>query len=306
MKKMKKDVYLRGLGAIREMWRACDRASSIFLLNSPLRKKECKDTIGLSHEAVANCAVITKEGWDHSHNSACHAGLGEGYEMEKFDGEVLAIASKTQMKSSFYYNSPLSIRFYDWLLNRSPWAEVFVTKSGKLGARRGVVCHTNVPSNLLLGGLIASRVAWEHINIMATWGKLTEAGVDESLAFFLAHGVDLSYKEASFNGMAGHCALRKKGISERSLEAFYRNIPVIQNELYSSDRRYNDIHATFEHTDKTIDFELLMRNLKRKGGNILPNPFARSIVHSSNVSSDEALLFLVDYSSNLIKEWNNA
>jgi len=78
------------------------------------------------------------------------------------------------------------VKFYDWLFNVSPWAKVFVTKCGKQAVKeRWLVVHTEVPSNLMLGALMASRIPSESSNPMFVMNDLAELGVPQSLGFLI-------------------------------------------------------------------------------------------------------------------------
>jgi len=98
-----------------------------------------------------------------------------------------------------------ALRYYDWLLNRSPFADIFLEKDVSNILEVGLLLSTDHPNNLVLLALIASRWATEihSKEITARWPtyqKLLKAGATENEAFIFAH---------LFNGKDGGTVLQR-------------------------------------------------------------------------------------------------
>lgn len=78
------------------------------------------------------------------------------------------------------------VHYFDWLFNDSPWNSIFVTKSGaQAWDERHLVVRTDVPSNLLIGGLMASRVVSESSNPMFVMYDMKDTNIPMNLAFLI-------------------------------------------------------------------------------------------------------------------------
>lgn len=123
--------------------------------------------------------------------SACHAALRRHAPRAQAIGTLV---------NSYYFNLHLkngeitrrdALLYFDWLLNRSPWAEVFITKNSKFAIQYGVLCRTDVPGNMLLSACTAIRYVIENPRpaIVALFNRFVSNGNDENTSFLLAHKV---------------------------------------------------------------------------------------------------------------------
>jgi len=118
----------------------------------------------------------------HCRNTACHAGLDSG---SVYDHTPVRVFSTIWPDKALPV--PDQYAYLDWLLNRSPYRNVFVSKSAHLALDRGfIVAKGDSNASHMVGGLVASRRLWEYIGIVGLWARLVEVGVQENLAFFLA------------------------------------------------------------------------------------------------------------------------
>uniref|UniRef100_UPI00015543C0 hypothetical protein ORF070 n=1 Tax=Pseudomonas phage PA11 TaxID=347327 RepID=UPI00015543C0 len=109
-----------------------------------------------------------------STNQVCHFGL------KSLPTNSLAVISGLQPK---YIGNLLNTKegeaYLDWLLNRSPYSKVFVTKSAKDAIKNScIIADSSAPSNLLAAGLVASRRLWEANHILIVWHDLVHAGMN--------------------------------------------------------------------------------------------------------------------------------
>ena len=174
--------------------------------------------------------VVFRKGKTARGRGACHAALGNNYK-RTYQGALSVVSLITVdrlegRRIAKGYTTP----YYRWLLNVSPWASVFITKCPKEAMKKGVILRTDVPSNLLGGALIASRYGWEGQGSgfapkqqVYTWGQLRKRGVDESLAFLMAHQARPRNGQLFWdNTNGGHEALSLTQMSRTSVTSFLK------------------------------------------------------------------------------------
>lgn len=132
--------------------------------------------------------------------------------------------------------------FYDWLFNRSPWANVFVEKSYQQARLLGVVARVDLPANLIATAMIASRFmtetyASEQRYRRAIYKELRNIGYDEATSFVFAHlfnSVNVSkglYPVHFSRFSSGHSVFYATGISEGYFRNFFNNTPPNLSEV---------------------------------------------------------------------------
>jgi len=128
----------------------------------------------------------------HAYKGVCHGKLRHNdYSASDYEYIVSLVApsfiTKTTARSDdlgLFAISPIkySTEYYSWLFNKSPWKDAFASKKIIQGT---IVVSCDVPSNYMLGALIASRVPWEW-HILKTWSKLVKEGIDPSFALMVS------------------------------------------------------------------------------------------------------------------------
>src|SRR5690606_7904111 len=119
----------------------------------------------------------------------CHAGLNSGHlHMVK---DPVAVFNQVQKLRS---GDDVASRYFEWLLNYSPFRSVFVTKSiRRVMSSNLIITDTETPANLMVGGLIATRLAWENytengnFRSCILWDLIVQRGLHPNAAFVLAH-----------------------------------------------------------------------------------------------------------------------
>ena len=78
-----------------------------------------------------------------------------------------------------------SLRFLHYLLNKSPYAGAFISKSAGQAIKNGyVLVSLDVPANMAVGGMIALRYGcWEYATTSKVFNDFVAAGVDEDAAW---------------------------------------------------------------------------------------------------------------------------
>jgi len=95
--------------------------------------------------------------------------------------------------------------YIDYVLNRSPYCEVFYTKNIEEAIEGGVLINVDLPNNLVLGGMTALRTSWEFPHLVSFFKELVENGVSEDIAFLGAHCVVERGGEYNFENITrGH------------------------------------------------------------------------------------------------------
>jgi len=70
-----------------------------------------------------------------------------------------------------------------WVLKKSPWQEVFHTKLSSVAIEKGIICRVNVPSNMLIAGLMVVRTITENTAKIIVWNELVGYGIDPTYAY---------------------------------------------------------------------------------------------------------------------------
>jgi hypothetical protein len=135
------------------------------------------------------------------------------------------------------------VKFYDWLFNESPWADVFITKNGKQAVEeRWLVVHTDVPSNQMVGALMASRIPSESSNPMFVMNDLEEFGVPRTMGFLIGQclaGGDKREGSAKWGDTTAEHRCISAGQMTRSVALNFLEGQLVEpNEHYVDNTRY--------------------------------------------------------------------
>jgi hypothetical protein len=170
------------------------------------------------------------------------------------------------------------LAFYDWLFNRSPYADCFMYKSAKNALReKCAVLRTDQPGNILQGALICTRNTWEFAPHIRIWHRLVQEGVNENLAFILCYCV--SEREGAIKATSAsrdHVAISTRIMTMQGAKAFLAGAPLKKTELYNKGGTYEGVIAAFE--GRGNPFFPVFKNLfdsfgKKSSGN---NPFIKA------------------------------
>ena len=197
---------------------------------------------------------------------ACYAALMSlDYHRHHGHPAILISTIKESFQGYPRESKKLAIRYLNWLINYSPYRFVFHTKSGKEAFELGVVCKTKIPSNLIVGGLIAVREVTDIPSKIATWYKLIKLGVPSSFAYYMSYLLYYRSEENTFeltNVSEWHRSLDVNSISKKSIKNFLLgNI-----EINNKDFLYDNVDYTnpdrFWHEPK--DYSYFFPYIKRK------------------------------------------
>ena len=120
-----------------------------------------------------------------SSNQSCHAGMSQ---LAGCSRVVNALMTGEGYATGRVLSEEVELWFIDYILNRSPYAETFITKDAvKAREQRYTVSSGDYPANHVAAGMVALRRLWEYTYVAAATYSLAKAGVNEDLAFLLAH-----------------------------------------------------------------------------------------------------------------------
>lgn len=181
-----------------------------------------------------------------------------------------------------------SVRYLDWLCNRSPWRKAFVSKSARQAYKqRTVVLSTTVAGNLMGGAGVAVRRLWEYPIILRVWLELTARGVPEALSYYLATCADTCYRQPISWGYGeiGHHNLAVHSMDAEALVAFIKGKPERVKGSYASGATYDEYSHMWQKGKETPFQEWVVKNFPTKPikdgaveeAKVMANPFAKAI-----------------------------
>lgn len=215
--------------------------------------KNCKWSGTADYYMASNTKIVA------GGNTACHAGLAE-YGRNKAPG-LFAVVSAFMVNyggaygaGSYKDNTKEEIHmFVHWLLNESPYSSAFVSKSANYAIKQKcVISNGYAPSNLMVGGLVASRRLWEYSYVVRVFCELAKRGVNKDLAFLLAHlpSVQTKPKDNSeltwTNPLSGHTSLDMYKMSLEACRNFIEHKIQDPNPPYIEQNKFNYYDSMYE------------------------------------------------------------
>lgn len=276
--------------------------------------REWIDTEGVKWAETNRTAYfgfIHKDGTSSSlEGGACHATvLGYG----RYTPTAAIISRIRRDGADNCKQSENSVRFYDWLFNRSPFASVFMYKVAQARFDEGwCVVSANHPANLVQGALITSRNSWEFPQNVDRWAKLVDLGVDENLAYLMVHFLsDMDKTTISLTRRSHQHVALGLGLSHKGAKAYVTCQPLNLHKKYSEGGEATGVFSLFESGEAGSSpfLDKLTEDLKEyiKG---IPktkcmNPFAAAKAKSGDenkvsVSYEKLAEFLIQYKDKVI------
>jgi hypothetical protein len=212
-----------------------------------------------NHYDVTSLSIITVEGKPSLlTNHACHAGLHQ-VGSHKINTIVHHIQKVREDRKYKEYEEDKNI-FLEWMIGFSPWKGIFRYDFKESLDRNVLVCNTNHPNNLLVGGLISARLLSEFVSRLRVFASLVKEGVTPNSAFFFSHCYISTDKELVVNATSAHTGISPY-CNEKTLTHFLKGQPQKLNPTYWDYHRYGDIHHTWwDNDDETYHY----------GGGVVP------------------------------------
>lgn len=193
-----------------------------------------------------------------------------------------------------------TLAYYDWLINRSPWAEGFSHKGcvkELVEKTRYVSCNVSAPANLFQGGLVATRQPWEHPGVVRVFNLLVGKGVEENTAFLLGSlfSVKADGNLTPVLHPSGHFPIDVSSMTREDCVRFINNNPHILKGPYKGDAEVKRVHGMFGSLpwDETSNLKKYMKEIGKKAGAKkgvdTTNPFAAAKKTTTDCVSVEDL-----------------
>lgn len=216
-----------------------------------LAKEKLLSTPDNGHNGEAILVTCTRADEPRILVGPCH-----GFARRAGTPETVGIVTRIVRESGRYQDQQgmLSreelIHYYDFLLNRSPWADMYLHKSSAEAVKnKCLTVRTDRPGNLVQGALIATRHTWEYSSNVKLFCRLTmEYGCDEHVSYILAFM--MSYNMGSeMVAMAGmendHLSFSPYDMAAQGYEAFLSHTPLVTTNLYNEGGRPEGVKAAW-------------------------------------------------------------
>ncbi len=193
-------------------------------------------------------------------NTACHAGLSYGVGYGRKDPKITTIVHHIQDDRGTLYDDKDQLKedrtlFFEWLIQYSPYKDIFRYRNlGETLDRNVLVCDVLHMDNVLVGGLISSRIVSEYTGMLKVFAGLVREKVDPSLAFYYTHRYQASgatltpYTASSHTGISGSMGIK-------SVKNFITGNVTTKRKLYWETQTYESIHhAWWDKDDRSPQY----------------------------------------------------
>jgi hypothetical protein len=154
---------------------------------------------------------------------------------------------------------PKAQAYWEYLVNQSPWKDVFLTKCLDEAAVQGVLINTELPANFAMQGIIGTREPHEFPNRVELWYDVVQAGGDPDLMFPVMECVQ-HYEVAGAcgntvrvlkEGRAGdiHDMFKSHVWNAKSIQRFLRGELLNPRQHLGKSGAFCGIHDLYHHMD---------------------------------------------------------
>ena len=258
-----------------------------------------------SRDTTSRYALLNADGsvnWDMP--EYCHAGLRRCPPKD----DPIAVLNQVQ---GFRAGEDVATRFLEWLLNYSPYRDVFTTKNVKeiLETNLVVADTENVDANLMVSALMSQRACSENysgnrnFSIANTWDRLVQLGVHPSLAFAASHWFrpDEKLSTISLYARTHHTGIGSDAVS---LWNFYDEETTNKIGPYRKAKTYSGTNAVWQKARKhTPVIDIAGAFARTAGVKKGANPFAVQVDGVKSFPYNEALEEVSLTLKNALKEY---
>jgi hypothetical protein len=217
--------------------------------------------------------------WNRS--TICTAGLKRNRIANAYSN-MQAIVSPSQYDyhgSGFDYKCDLTeqeiIRYYDIMLNHTPYSKVYMNRDASYAYNHGIIIDCDYSRNLVIGALMAQRIAWENTKIARRILHYVDLGVNKTVAFMLGFTFDRDGGECKCDW---HVPMDGGRLRLETLRNFVHGDYVKEPTMRSTLHYDMTIHETWGGTwGITLQLLNTLEELYRGKGNTIPNPFALTL-----------------------------
>jgi len=160
-------------------------------IHERLKDQVCEYTNNTKNGNTADFALVrNSDVYELFADQECHAEVrdcDEGHPYAYVLNHVAGDADfeESQWRTSFTDDS-CRIKYLDYLLNRSPYADIYMIKDPRFVLEKYSVHDGDCPNNMFLASLVAERYCYECDGYMNVFAKLIEH-IPEDAAFFFMH-----------------------------------------------------------------------------------------------------------------------
>lgn len=183
---------------------------------------------------IASVAFVTPKGLVFSDNHACHAGLSCTHVAGK-DAKITTVISGFQFCEASEADKRL---FINYMLNDSPWKEVFINKDVDHVLKNHWWVDATVPSNFLANALVATRLPTEFPQRFRVFIDAVKEGVSGDEAYIMSMLLNKSSKNYNWSLASGHICFNTSPIQE-VYKRFVNHTPKDMGQPYNKVQGYN-------------------------------------------------------------------
>lgn len=161
--------------------------------------------------------------------------------------------------------------FLHWMLNDSPWSDVFTTKHVGLVSKFGAEVDVTKDTYMVHSAATAMRCGVEAPLVPSMFGALVEEGVEPHLAFMASHTVKGMFRDVKPSGVNDHAM--PFNAYETSLEGFREGFRKerLKGKTFQKTHRddnggtYHGVGACFSGIGGVVSFKPIAEAAYRKG-----------------------------------------
>jgi len=185
-----------------------------------------------SYDSAASYLIVDRDG-DHSkyYNRVCHGPVNSPQ-----GSEPIAVIYNLQhdWKRSNSKNRQHLHAFWDYILNRSPWAYGFLDKDAKANMAIGLRVNIDINPMEVRSVCMALRSGWES-NYAQRWVEYVAEGFDEDFSFLLCMATTNLNNYSGFHG--GHLPFGGSVYAERIAKFFALGHEAFPNQIKNNHYR---------------------------------------------------------------------
>lgn len=216
---------------------------------------------------VVQYGFATKGGryWTCDWNG-CYSGMrdaggklldGSDYEDEEYDEEEENYKYTLKGKNKIMYvvnymttkGKPVNEAgkaYLDWLMNESPWAVVFVTKTAEEAIATGAIVDASYPNNLVTSACIATRWTGECRTYCDFWYAAVQAGMNPHDAMWMSNFFYIAGGEVLYSPRSEHTPFGGYNLTPKGYNNYIRNIYDTKQDKYCDVGSYSNLFRVFD------------------------------------------------------------
>lgn len=217
-------------------------------------EREFKRNDGVRRHSRNYWASICKDGhcWSSVYN-ICFADMhGRNATQAGKLGEMavigLRINTENHLSLKGRWPDAVEISYLNYLANRSPYQDAFISKDGKkMWEDKYVFFTPDIAGNMLVAAMCAVRMIVEFPWIPVVWQELVKNNVPDDIAYMHAYQITASDEgKVTVSFTAGHSSWSGGTFDKKAALNFIRHNPIlIGKETYNNHREYAGMNYLF-------------------------------------------------------------